>query len=95
MQDEGQYERNPDFIFRRIVDQAVLVPIFQEVGDMDCIYTLNGVGAFVWGRLEVPATRDELVQAIADEYAADEDAVAADLERFLGEMVSIGAIRKV
>ncbi len=47
-QQEARYERNPDFIFRKIVDEMVLVPIHQDVADMDCIYTLNSVGASIW-----------------------------------------------
>jgi hypothetical protein len=94
-QEEARYERNPDFIFRRIVDEAVLVPIHQQVADMDCIYTLNDVGAFVWERLERPATPAELQAAMLDEYAAEPEALIADLENFVREMSAIGALRKV
>jgi hypothetical protein len=94
-QEKARYERNPDYIFRRIADEAVLVPIHQDMADMDCIYTLNDVGAFVWARLEAPATEAELKKAVLDEYAADLEAVAVDLDRFLRGMVDIDAIRRV
>lgn len=90
-----RYERNPDYIYRRIADETVLVPIRRHAADMECLYTLNEMGAFIWGRLDTPATEIELSQAILDEYAADEAVVSADLERFLAEMVSHGAIHKV
>jgi hypothetical protein len=89
-----RYERNPDFIFRRIVDELVLVPIRQNVADMDSIYAMNAVGAFVWERLSTPATRAELEAAVLDEYAAEPDVVAEDLRRFLDEMAVIGAVRE-
>ena len=94
-QTDTQYERNPDYIFRRIVDELVLVPIHQDVADMDCIYTLNPAGAFIWERLDRPATRAELRAALLDEYEADPETIAADLEGFLGQMVAIGAVREV
>ncbi len=94
-QEDARYERNQDFIYRKVVDEFVLVPIHQDVADMDCIYTLSGVGAFVWERLGGPATRAELQAAILDEYGTDPEVVAADLESFLGEMTAIGAIRRV
>ena len=94
-QEEARYERNPEFIFRRIADEAVLVPIHQQVADMEAIYTLNDVGAFVWARLEARATEAELKKAILDEYAADLEAAAVDLDRFLRGMVDIDAIRRV
>jgi hypothetical protein len=90
-----RYERNPDFIYRKIVDEAVLVPIQRDVADMECIYTLSEVGALVWQALDAPATEAELQQAILDQYEADPGAVAMDLDRFLRGMVEIGAIRKV
>ena len=92
---EVRYQRNPDYIFRKIVDELVLVPIHQDVADMDCIYTLNGVGAYLWERLDRPATHADLEREILDEYAADPDAVVADVDGFLREMVAFGAIQKV
>jgi hypothetical protein len=93
--DTVRYERNPDFIFRKIVDEAVLVPIRRDVADMECIYTLSEVGALIWQELDAPATEAELQRAILDEYEADPETVSADLDRFLHGMVGIGAIREV
>lgn len=89
-----RYERNPDFIYRRIVDEAVLVPIHRDVADMECIYTLNEVGALIWQRLAAPATEAQLQEAILAEYDAEPADVAADLAAFLTGMASIGAIRQ-
>ena len=94
-QPEVRYERNPDFIYRRIVDEAVLVPIHQDVADMECLYTLNDVGAFIWQTLAAPATEAGLQQAVLAEYAAEPETVAADLGRFLEGMAAAGAIRRV
>ena len=94
MVEEARYARNPDFIYRKIVDESVLVPFHNNVADMDCIYTLNGMGAFIWEQLAEPATRAQLEQAVLAEYDADPALVVADLDRFLAEMVSIGAMRQ-
>jgi hypothetical protein len=90
-----KYSRNPDFIFRKIVDEAVLVPIHQNVADMDCLYTLNDVGAFIWDQLETPRTKDDLLAAILNEYAADPQVLLADLDRFIAEMTAIGSLQTV
>jgi hypothetical protein len=88
------YTRNPDYIFRRIVDEAVLVPIHKDVANMESIFTLNDVGAFIWEQLEQPATQNELQLAIQDEFDAEMHVIAADLEDFLHEMITIGAVRR-
>jgi len=94
-QTEVRYERNPDFVFRRIVDEAVLVPIHQDVADMDCIYTLNPVGALIWEKLDPVATLAELQTAVVDEFAAEPEVVARDLFEFLAELEAAGAVRRV
>jgi hypothetical protein len=93
-QEETRYERNPDYIFRKIEDEVILVPIHQDAADMDCIYTLNPVGAFVWEQLDEPATESELQAVVLAEYAAEPGVVAADLDDFLRQMTEIGALRK-
>jgi hypothetical protein len=90
-----QYRRNPNFIYREIVDEAILVPIHQDVVDMDCIYTLNDLGAFIWGLLEQPQTRDALIAAVLEAYDADPEVVTADLGLFLDEMATVGAIEEM
>jgi len=90
-----RYERNKDFIYRSIVNEAVLVPIHQDVADMECIYTLNSLGAFIWERMAQPLTQDELLANIQGEYDVDPSVLVVDLENFIQEMTTIGAIRKV
>lgn len=93
-QEDTRYERNPEFIFRKIVNETVLVPIHQDVADMDCLYTLNEVGASIWARLEKPATLVDLQAGLLEEYDADPETLAADLDGFIAEMAAIGAVRK-
>ena len=95
MEENRHYKRNPDFIYREIVDEAVLVPIHQDVADMDCVYTLNEMGAFIWGLIEQPMTQKALKTAILDQYEVDPEIMFADLQQFLDEMISINALRMV
>ena len=94
-QKEVRYERNPNFVFRRIVDEAVLVPIQQDVVDMDCIYTLNPVGALIWEKLEEGATLAELEAAVLSGFDAEPEVVTADLAEFLTELETAGAVRRL
>ena len=88
------YQRNPNFIYRNIVGEAILVPMHQDVADMESIYTLNEAGAFIWECLKVPASKAEVQATFLEAYDAEPDIVAADLERFIDELVAIGALRQ-
>ena len=92
--EQQRYKRNENFIFRKIVEEMILVPIHQDVIDMDGIYTLNELGAFIWDSLEVSKTHDELEQAILEEYDTDIKTINQDLQSFLAEMIIIGAINE-
>ena len=92
---EQSYIRNANFIFRRIIEEMILVPINKNVVNMDSIYTLNDLGAFLWEKLEKPCTVVELQQAVLDEYDVDQETVQTDLESFIEEMMSISAVEQV
>jgi len=95
VQAEIRFEKNPDYVFRKIVDELVLVPIRQDVADMDCIYTMNPAGALIWEKVDGQATLAEIQAAVADHYDADPQAVAADVAEFLQELEAAGAVRRV
>jgi hypothetical protein len=83
---------NDNFVFRRIEGETILVPIRANVGDLDCLYSLNTVGARIWesldGARDLGAVRDRLVA----EYDVDAGEAGADLLAFVREMASIDAL---
>lgn len=93
--DPMRYVRNPDFIFRQIVDEMILVPIHKNTADMDSIFSLNEVGGFIWGKLEQPSSAAELAAAIQAEYETTAEGAVNDLRIFLDQMIDIGAILRI
>jgi len=93
--EKTQFVRNPDFIFRQIVEEMILVPVYQNVADMDAIFTLNPLGAFVWERLAEPIGLEALQAAILQEFDVDPETALTDLEAFLSEMETINAVKRV
>jgi hypothetical protein len=94
IEEEARYAKNPDYVFRRVVDELILVPTCQQVADMDCIYTMNPVGAFIWERLDGQATLADIQAAVVEEYGADPEVAAADLREFVQELETTGALRR-
>ena len=76
-------------VARRIGDETVLVPVRQNVGDLESIYTLNGVAAALWERLATPQTAEDLAAALAAEYDVSPPAAAPDVQAFLAEMTDL------
>jgi hypothetical protein len=92
---EQVFARDPNFVSRRIEAETILVPIRNNVGDLDCIFSLNPVGALVLELLDGVATLGDIRDRIVGEYDVSATAVEADLNAFVAEMESIAAIRPV
>jgi hypothetical protein len=89
------YRRNDSFVFRRIEGETILVPIRDNVGDLDCIYSLNPVGALVWEHLDGSRDLGAIKNRIAAEYDVSDDKAETDLLSFINEMKTIAAVEAV
>ncbi len=95
LSDSATYRRAEDFVSRNIAGETVLVPLRQQIGDLDSIYTLNDVATFIWERLAQPTTVGQLTQSLDDAFDAPSDTIRQDLEECLGQFLTIRAIRQV
>ena len=91
---ELRFKRNENFVFRRISDEMILVPIKDNVGDMGSIYTLNELGAFIWQHLDGSNRLVEINKMILEEFEVSDQEAKEDLSKFLGDLEEIGAIEK-
>jgi len=87
-----RYQRNENFVFRRIEDETILVPIKDNVGDMGSIYNLNEVGALVWEQLDGRQTLGEIGDKILAQFEVDTREAQADICEFIGQLETINAV---
>lgn len=90
-----KYQRSSDFIYRKIINEMVLVPIHLNIADMESIYTLNDVGASIWERLEEPISLEQLTSELVSEYDSDPETITQELIAFLQELQDCGAVLEV
>jgi hypothetical protein len=93
MQDlEKHYKRNENFVFRKIKSETILVPIKDNVGDMEFIFTLNEVGAFVWEHLDDKNRLLDIKNMISEEFEVSSQEAEKDLCEFVGQLKEIEAV---
>ena len=90
-----QYKRNENFVFRKIGDEMILVPIKNNVGDMGYIYNLNELGAFIWEHLDGKDRLLDIKNSIVEEFEVSDQEAKEDLSTFLGDLEEIGAISEM
>ena len=89
------YKKNPIIVSRLIVDETILVPVKQNVGDMESIYTLNETAAKAWSLLDGELSLAEIRDQIVIEYQVDEEEAGNDLLELIVQLASIDAVEKV
>ena len=88
-------QKNPSFVSRKFVDEVILVPISHRVGEIDCLYALNEVGARIWDLIDGDRSLKELRDAIVAEFEVSETEAQQDLAVLIEQLKEIGAIQKV
>jgi len=89
---QKKYKRNENFVYRKIENETILVPIKDNVGDMGSIYNLNEVAAFIWERLDGEKRLLDIRDLILDEFQVSPEQAQADLREFVSQLKEIDAI---
>ena len=71
------------FMLRQVAESWVVVPMRNEELDFNGMITLNETGAFLWKRLGKDCTREELIQALMEEYEVTEARASVGVDKFL------------
>ena len=92
---EQRYQRNENFVFRRIEEETILVPIKDNVGDMGSIYNLNDVGAFVWEQVDGVRSLQEIKNRLLAEYEVSASEAEDDLFEYIAQLREIDALKLI
>ena len=89
------FQKNEVLSTRRIGDEVILVPIRGKLAQLQQIFSLNTVGAFIWDQID--GTRDlaALKTALIETFDVDEQTAEADLESHIEELEEADLIVEV
>ena len=91
---ENRYRRSENVIFRKVADETIFVPIKGNVADLNFIYTLTEVAAFIWGKIDGRRRLIDIKETIMAEYDVCSDDTEKDLLELIGQLEEIGSISK-
>lgn len=84
---------NPNYVYRTIAGQHVLVSIGEELADFRGYIELNETASFLWEQLQKGRTREELLRSLTESFDVDEERAARDLDNCLKFLSERGMIR--
>jgi hypothetical protein len=77
---------SPDVVTRKTGNEYVLVPVTNNIADMNSVYTLNETGAFIWEQIDGKKSVAEIVAALTEEYDIEKDAAEEDVMIFIQDL---------
>jgi len=77
---------SPSIVTRKTGNEYVLVPITNNIADMNSVYTLNETGAFIWDHIDGKRTLEEIISALTAEYDIDSVNAEKDVFAFVDNM---------
>jgi len=78
--------KSPSIVTRKTGNEYVLVPVANNIADMNSVYTLNETGAFIWELIDGERNVEDLIQAVISEYNIDRETAMADVLSFIDNM---------
>jgi coenzyme PQQ synthesis protein D (PqqD) len=84
---EQRWRQGEDVAARRLEDEVVLVNLLTNH-----IYSLNATGSRVWELLDVPRTRDELVNALVEEFDVEQTTLERETDELLASLAAANLV---
>ena len=86
------YKKSDSIVSRKIADEFILVPIRQNVGDLESIYTLNETAARIWELIAGKMKVEEIRKKLIEEFEVTPEEVEKDIVEHLMQLEEIKAI---
>lgn len=74
------------FVAREVGDELILVPLTNNVAQMNELFTLNETAKFIWENLNENATVKGIEKLMTDAYSIDNETARNDIETFLNQL---------
>jgi hypothetical protein len=87
-----RYVRSETVVTREVAGETIVVPVRGGVGDMDGLFTFNGVAADIWRILAASRTADEVAAWVRERYEVSEEQARTDVSGFVEELRSLGLV---
>lgn len=89
------FRRSEEVVCRQVGAESILVPIRQNVGNLDFVYTLSPVAARIWALIDGKRTVEDIVGMIVDEYDVPRETAVADAQQLLTDLAGVSLVTQL
>jgi hypothetical protein len=80
------YSHSRNIVTRKTGNEYILVPVANNIADMNSVFTLNETGAFLWEHIDGERDTEGLINCLVEEYGIGREEAEADVVSFLDDM---------
>ena len=84
--------KSDDLATRDIAGETIIVPVKNNVGDLNSIYTLNEIGTFIWRLIDGATSTTQIVNAICEEYDVQSEEAEKDVVTLISFLEESGLV---
>ena len=78
--------RSQSVVTTKTGNEYVLVPVANNIADMNSVYTLNETGAFIWEHINGESSVEDIINEMTTEYEIDYITASEDVYSFIDDM---------
>ena len=88
----SKYIHGKDIVCRNIAGETILVPIRGNLADMQQIFTLNTVGAFIWDQFNGERKLADILEILLEHFDTTREQAEEDILEFINQVAEKGLI---
>lgn len=86
------FQPRPEMVTREIAGEVLLVPVRGKLAQLQQIFVLNPVGAYIWRQLDGERNLSAIHGGLIDRFDVTEREAEADLFEYLGALEDAGLV---
>ena len=89
------YRKKKNFVTREVAGETLIVPLRGKLADMQHIFALDAVAAFIWANLDGKKDMDRICRDVTEHFETGDRDVTADARDFIQELIEADLIEAV
>jgi hypothetical protein len=86
------YRREDHIVAREIAGEMILVPIRGNLADMQRIFSLNPVAAYIWEHLDGGTRLEDVCRGMMADFKVEKEQAKADIQDFISDLLDANLI---
>lgn len=92
LEESDEMKIKEGFVLRNIADEYIVMPVGDNIAEFDGAVALNEVSAFIFNKLADPMSKEDLVEALVNEYEVDYETAYKDVDALTAKFNEWGLI---